>query len=525
MGGKERDKRSGTTSSGGDERTPGDGARRDRDPDDRSNAAADDDRTRTPGSAARGGLQAEDAEHSGSSLANWADPERWEAPSSGPIGPGAVVKQRFVLEELLGQGGMGTVYKARDLRKEEAADSQPYVALKLLNEDFKRHPDALVALQREAKKAQSLAHPDIVTVFDFDRDGPHVFKTMEYLEGDSLDVVIRRRGGTGGLPRAQALQTIHSMARGLAYAHEKGIVHSDFKPGNVFLTREGNAKILDFGIARAARVGQAAGTDPTRFDPATLGAITPAYASAEMLVGEAPQPADDVYGLACVAYELLTGHHPFLDQSGRKLPAHEAAARRLQAPVLRNVPKRVARAVSQGLAFRREDRLPDAGAFLEMIKPPARVGRLVILTVAALVVVAAGSWWMVIRDADFLVTLDDLPPTLEEPRGLIMEGQRHHDAGDMPQAHRYYVLAWQKGEDMDQVSSRDRERLRVIVDRRTDEIVDHYIRESERDDIDAFSLELVRISLESLRRSDLGTRDDRIDDALERIDARLDEAQ
>ncbi len=82
-----------------------------------------------------------------------------------------MIRDRFVLEDPLGKGGMGTVFRARDLRKEEAQDRNPYVAIKILNEDFKRHPRSLQALQREARKSQTLAHPNIVTVYDFDRDG------------------------------------------------------------------------------------------------------------------------------------------------------------------------------------------------------------------------------------------------------------------------------------------------------------------------------------------------------------------
>ena len=101
----------------------------------------------------------------------------------GPMEPGSVIKKRFVLETLLGKGGMGLVFGAIDRRKEEARDPNPRVALKVLNADFQRHPQAFMALQREARKAQTLAHPNVVTVFDFDRDGDAVYMTMELLQG------------------------------------------------------------------------------------------------------------------------------------------------------------------------------------------------------------------------------------------------------------------------------------------------------------------------------------------------------
>ena len=104
---------------------------------------------------------------------------------------------RFVLAQRLGEGGMGTVYKALDLRKQEAQDRTPFVALKVLSEDFRRHPEALKSLQRETKKAQTLAHPNVITVHDFDRDGATIYMTMEYLPGQSLDRIVRAKDFKG----------------------------------------------------------------------------------------------------------------------------------------------------------------------------------------------------------------------------------------------------------------------------------------------------------------------------------------
>src|SRR6202020_2341272 len=106
----------------------------------------------------------------GSTGSGWGDPALWT--DAGPVpGVGSLINNRFVLEESIGSGGMGTVFKSRDLRKVEAQDRNPYVAIKILNEEFRRHPQALQALQRESRKTQKLAHPNIVTVYDFDRDG------------------------------------------------------------------------------------------------------------------------------------------------------------------------------------------------------------------------------------------------------------------------------------------------------------------------------------------------------------------
>src|SRR6476661_4572406 len=126
-----------------------------------------------------------------------ADPDRMK-------GIGDTINGRFVLEECLGFGGMGTVYKALDLRKLEASDRKPYIAIKVLNVQFRGHPKSLIALQREAKKAQTLAHPNIVTVYDFDRDGSMVYLTMEYLAGKPLSQMLRAPAFVG-MPYAQAL--------------------------------------------------------------------------------------------------------------------------------------------------------------------------------------------------------------------------------------------------------------------------------------------------------------------------------
>ena len=107
------------------------------------------------------------------------------------LGPGVTLKERFVLLEKLGQGGMGVVYKAKDLLKVEAKDKDPYVAIKVLTDAFKKYSGSFIALQREASKAQRLAHPNIATVYDFDRDDNTVFMTMEYLQGKPLNQLIK----------------------------------------------------------------------------------------------------------------------------------------------------------------------------------------------------------------------------------------------------------------------------------------------------------------------------------------------
>jgi serine/threonine protein kinase len=269
---------------------------------------------------------------------------------------GAVVRERFELEALIGRGGMGTVYRAIDRRKVEAHNPNPAVALKVLNARFAQHPDALMALEREASKAQSLAHPNIVTVFDYDRDGSLVFLSMELLHGKSLEELIHD-ARSGGLGREPALKIVRGVAEGLAYAHRKGIVHSDLKPANIFVLAEGTPKILDFGIARAVP-GTATGPRD-EFDAGTLGAYSEGYATEEMVRGEDPAPADDVFALGIIVYEMLTGIHPF----DRKSAAEARAAHSAPAPI-RQLRRREWRALARALAFERGTRQRNADEFL-----------------------------------------------------------------------------------------------------------------------------------------------------------------
>ena len=283
---------------------------------------------------------------------------------SGGYGEGSIIKQRFKLEKVLGIGGMGKVYKALDLLKAEAKDKKPHVAIKLLNDDFKDHPEAFISLQRESSRQQKLAHPNIATIYDFDRvGGPNtpVYITMELMEGMELkDYIKKKVRPKGGLDFDEAYDIIRQLGLGLIYAHERNLVHSDFKPGNAFMCDDGTVKTLDFGIARAVKNPVTGEAEKTLFDPGKLGALTPAYASLEMLEGEEPDTRDDTYALGCTAYELLTTKHPF-----NKLPANKAKENNLVAPYIKKLNKKQNRALRRAIAFNREDRSPTVAHFLE----------------------------------------------------------------------------------------------------------------------------------------------------------------
>ncbi len=291
---------------------------------------------------------------SGASSAGW---RKWasEDVAGTEVGVGTVLRDRFLIEEVVGEGGMGLVFRARDRRREEASDRNPFVAIKVLGAEFKSHPDALIALQREARRMQQLSHPSIASVYDFDRDGPHVYLVMELLEGESLDRVLLRHANVG-LPVEQARNVIESTGRALQHAHSRGLVHSDFKPANVFVTRSGEIKVIDFGIARIAKdTTQAGQAVQTVFDAGRLGAYTNAYASPEqMLDAGEPDPKDDIYALGLVAYEVFSGKHPF----GRK-SAVEAKFRDMKVERVAALTDRQNAVLASALHFDRDQRLGD----------------------------------------------------------------------------------------------------------------------------------------------------------------------
>jgi serine/threonine protein kinase len=274
---------------------------------------------------------------------------------------GDVLLGRFRLQRIIGRGGMGVVFAANDLQMQ----GEPLIAVKLLNEDMRDFPVAAMALERECRKVRMLAHDGIVRVFEFYRAGEQTFITMELLEGESLDLIIKRF--PNGVPWGDAWMIIRAAAEALAYAHRQKppFVHSDFKPSNVFCTRSGQIKVLDYGVARAARASDKAATNLSIFDPAQYGALTPAYASAEMLAGLNADVRDDVYALACVTYEVLCGEHPFA-----RRPADQARALMLKPNSIPGLGSRVNRALAHGLAVDRVYRSTSVAQFIEELGDP-----------------------------------------------------------------------------------------------------------------------------------------------------------
>jgi Protein kinase domain len=205
-----------------------------------------------------------------------------------------VLADRYELGRVLGQGGMARVHQGLDRQ----LDRQ--VAIKVLAPPFDRDGDFVERFRREARAAAGLSHPNIVAVFDSGSDDGTHFIVTELVEGETLADRLRREGQ---MQSADAVAVAVDIARALAAAHARGLIHRDIKPGNVMLLPDGGVKVVDFGIARAA------GSDTLTNTGVVLGST--AYLSPEQAGGQPVDERADLYALGCVLYEMLTGHAPF----------------------------------------------------------------------------------------------------------------------------------------------------------------------------------------------------------------------
>lgn len=270
---------------------------------------------------------------------------------------GAVLRDRFLLQQRVAGGSMGVVYKAHDRRLAEAEGFDPRVAIKVLSPKLSRNAHALRALQQEAAKGRCLSHPNIVRFIDLDRDGDIYFIVMEWLEGRSLAAILDENRNRK-VDLATSLDIVRQVGQALDYAHRCGVIHADVKPANIMVTPEGEVKLFDFGIARIRQ------QEDRRhgFDPGVLGAVTPAYSSVQVLRGENPVAADDVYSLGCLMYRMVAGHRAFGPRN-----ALEAADQGMEPERPRGLTDAQWRAVEKALAFSRSDRFATPAAFLEAL--------------------------------------------------------------------------------------------------------------------------------------------------------------
>ena len=206
---------------------------------------------------------------------------------------GELIAGRYELEKLVGSGGMSNVFRAHDRLLERT------VALKILHEQYTRDEDYVERFRHEARAVAQLAHPNIVTVIDRGEQEGRQFIVFEYIDGDNLKELSNR----GPLEVREAIRLTLQVARALAFAHERGLVHRDVKPQNVLLNEDGQAKVTDFGIARSLDVHGMTQTGTV------LG--TSDYIAPEQARGQKVDPRTDIYSLGVVLYELLSGEVPF----------------------------------------------------------------------------------------------------------------------------------------------------------------------------------------------------------------------
>jgi eukaryotic-like serine/threonine-protein kinase len=251
----------------------------------------------------------------------------------------------------IGAGGMGEVYRASDTRLGRE------VAIKVITDSLVTDPDALARFEREARAIAALSHPNIVALYDVGRDNGAAFAVMELLDGESLD----RRLATADLPWTAALDIAAAVADGLASAHGRGIVHRDLKPGNIFITRDGLVKIVDFGLATDAafqRTPEGVGMETA--PGVVFGTV--GYMSPEQVRGEPADHRSDIFSLGCVLYEMLARQRPF---RGDTAPEVFAAILRDQprdlAVLGRGIPARVEALVRRCLEKNPDHRFQSAG--------------------------------------------------------------------------------------------------------------------------------------------------------------------
>jgi serine/threonine protein kinase len=261
---------------------------------------------------------------------------------------GETIAGRYELEELVGTGGMSSVYCALDTLLERR------VALKVLHAHYGNDDEYVERFRREARSVAQLSHPNIVTVIDRGQDDDQQYIVFEYIDGESLKEFVDR---TGPLPCRRAIELALQIAEALAFAHQHGLVHRDVKPQNVLITQDGDAKVTDFGIARSLDVEHGVTQTGT-----VLG--TSNYLSPEQARGQAVTPATDVYSLGVVLYEMLTAEVPF---PGDNFVAVAMKHINDEPPSLldkrHDVPMRLAAAVDRALAKDPAHRFPSMDAF------------------------------------------------------------------------------------------------------------------------------------------------------------------
>jgi serine/threonine protein kinase len=273
----------------------------------------------------------------------------------------------FRITERLGAGGMGVVYKAVDTRLDRP------VALKFLPDNMAEHPQALERFRREARAASALNHPGICTIYDFGEQDGRTFIAMEFIDGETLRTHIHGKP----IPVEEILKLGIQIAEALDAAHAEGIVHRDIKPANIFVTKRGQAKVLDFGLAKLVAKGVAVSDSGDEVSDSTsvVGIIsgTPSYMSPEQIRGDDLDPRTDIFSLGLVLYEMATGRQAFGGATGGMII--DAVLTRSPAPARNinpDIPPRLEEIIDKALHKHRDQRYQHAADILADLQ---RLGR------------------------------------------------------------------------------------------------------------------------------------------------------
>ena len=295
-----------------------------------------------------------------------------------------ILAERYELEERLGAGGMASVYRGTDRLLDRT------VAVKVLDRMLGRDPEFVERFRREARAAAGLTHPGTVSVYDTGEDAGRRFIVMELVEGETLADLLAREAPLHP-DRAAVLGA--EVLEALAAAHDRGLVHRDVKPGNVLLTPEGEPKVTDFGIARAAA------SETLTMGSKVLG--TAAYLAPEQARGRRVDARCDLYAMGCVLYEMLAGAPPFTGESVISIATkhlHEEPP-----PLPRSVPPAIASVVMRALEKDPEDRFPDARAMGDALRESA--GRAAATTIGDTAVLHEGD-----LETEAIATPVEAPP-------------------------------------------------------------------------------------------------------------------
>jgi len=281
-------------------------------------------------------------------------------PALSPPELGTLIKNRYRLEAHLGFGGIGQVFRALDEAAQSAGSPNPYVTLKFISVDLNRESQAHYALRSAVTRAKTLRHPNIVATYGIERDNERLFVTMEPLAGRWMGELIREVRDAG-IAYPVAWPIISGIAQGLAHAHEHDIVHSDLSPYSVFITEEGIPKIMGFGLIHSLPTSNEA---MDLMDTLTLRAYSEAYTADTWATHATPHPADDLYPLGVIAYELIAGRHPFKRHS-----LTMARQRHLTFEPIPHLNRSAAKLIARCLSFDRAERPKNATRFLSGMSP------------------------------------------------------------------------------------------------------------------------------------------------------------